>query len=94
MTRKEYQRLVATAVHKGNYKIAMVLQTSCSTGIRVSELKYITVEVVRRGEAKVYCKGKSRTVFLVEQLRSLLVRYIKKIILHPEPFFLDAMEKP
>ena len=56
----------------------MILQTICGTGIRVSELEFITVEAVQRGEAVVACKGKMRTVFIVKKLRKRLFAYARK----------------
>lgn len=58
LTKQEYVRLVETAKKKGNTRLSLVLQTICATGIRVSELQYITVEAVRKGRAEVNCKGK------------------------------------
>lgn len=94
LTLAEYRRPVETAVRTGKEKIAVVLQTVCGTGIRVSELKYITVEAVKRGEAKVRCKGKTRTVFIVSSLRSLLADCIKKRHIKTGPVFLSSNGKP
>ena len=65
LTKAEYMRLVNTAKQKGNERLNLILQTICGTGIRVSELQYITVEAVKNGEAVVSLKGKTRTVFLL-----------------------------
>lgn len=78
LTRQEYIRLVSTAERQGNERLSLILQTICGTGIRVSELAYITVEAVRRGEARVNCKGKTRRIFIVPELRKKLLVYIKK----------------
>lgn len=75
LTRQEYDRLVRTAQEKHNERLALLLQTICSTGIRVSELPYITAEAVRVGRATVDCKGKTRTVFLSKELCKSLTRY-------------------
>ena len=77
LTKEEYIRLVNAAKQKGNERLNLILQTICGTGIRVSELQFITVEAVRRGEAIVSCKNKTRTVFLVRQLQKKLLNYIK-----------------
>ena len=61
-----------TAKRKGNARLSLLIQTICGTGIRVSELKFITVEAVRCGEAVVSLKGKTRTVFIVKELKKLL----------------------
>ena len=53
----------------------MILQTICGTGIRVSELQFITVEAVRKGEAVVFCKDKRRSAFIVKALQRKLLKY-------------------
>lgn len=75
LTKAEYMRLVDTAKQKGNERLNLLLQTICGTGMRVSELQFITVESVRNGEATVSCKGKTRSVFIVRELRKKLLRY-------------------
>ena len=77
LTKAEYIRLVNAAKEKGNERLNLILQTICGTGIRVSELQYITVEAVRKGEAVVSCKNKTRTVFIVRDLQKKLLNYIK-----------------
>ncbi|MFI3141808.1 MAG: tyrosine-type recombinase/integrase [Clostridia bacterium] len=74
----EYERLVMTAKNQNNEKLALIIQTICCTGIRVSELKFIDVESTITGEAKVSCKGKNRTVFLPKKLRVALKRFCSK----------------
>ena len=64
LTKEEYIRLVRTAERNGNERLSLIIQTICSTGIRVSELKYITVQALADGEAQVNCKGKIRMVFI------------------------------
>ena len=78
LSRQEYIRLVEASRRKGNARLEMILQTICGTGIRVSELEFITVEAVQRGEAVVACKGKMRTVFIVKKLRKRLFAYARK----------------
>ncbi len=75
LTREEYERLVRAAKARRNDRLSLILQTICGTGIRVSELPFITAEAVRTGEATVSCKGKTRTVFLVRDLQKKLLRY-------------------
>lgn len=75
LTKAEYLRLVKTAKQKGNERLNLLIQTICGTGIRVSELQYITVEAVRCGEAVVSLKGKTRSVFIVSELKKKLLRY-------------------
>lgn len=69
LSKAEYLRLVNTAKQTGNERLNLILQTICGTGIRVSELEFITVEAAHCGEAIVSCKGKTRSVFLVRQLQ-------------------------
>lgn len=75
LTKTEYMRLVNTAKQKGNERLDLLIQTICGTGIRVSELQYITVEAVKCGEATVSLKGKTRSVFIVRELQKKLLRY-------------------
>lgn len=79
LTKDEYIRLVRTAYSDGNERLALVLQTICATGIRVSELKFITAEAVRVGQAEVSNKGKRRIIFLPSQLCRLLKKYLQKV---------------
>ena len=76
LSRAEYIRLLEAA--KGQEQLYLVMQTICGTGIRVSELRYFTVEAVRRGQVQVRCKSKTRTVFVPGKLQKLLLRYAKK----------------
>ncbi len=76
LTKAEYIRLVNTAKQKGNERLNLILQTICGTGIRVSELQFITVEAVQKGEAIVSCKNKTRTVFIVRELQKKLLKHI------------------
>ena len=75
LTKAEYAALVRAAEDKKNERLSLVVQTICGTGIRVSELKFITVEAVLRGEAVVSCKGKTRRIFIVKALQKKLLRY-------------------
>ena len=78
LTRAEYLRLVETARKKKNRRLDLILQTVCGTGIRISELRYITVEAAKEGEAVVSCKGKNRRIFIVPMLRERLLRYARE----------------
>ena len=77
LSQQEYLALIKAAEKKMNERLSLLIQTICSTGIRVSEVEFITVDAVRRGEAIVSCKGKTRTVFIVSELRKKLLRYTK-----------------
>lgn len=76
LTKTEYARLAEAA--KGNRRLCLLLQTLCATGIRVSELRHITAEAVRRGKAVVTCKGKTRVILLPGSLQKKLSRYIRE----------------
>ena len=78
LTKAEYERLLKAAKSKKNERLYLLMQTICATGIRVSELRYITVEAVFRGRAEINCKGKRRTVFIPSQLCQILKQYIKE----------------
>ena len=78
LTRAEYIRLLEAANAKQNERLNLIIQTICGTGIRVSELQYITVETLRNSEAIVTCKGKSRRVFIVPELKKKLLNYAKR----------------
>ena len=78
LTREEYAHLVQAAQRKDNERLALVIQTICATGIRVSELRFITVEAVQTGRTEISNKGKRRLVFLPEKLRKLLRSYARK----------------
>ena len=78
LSKDEYARLVDAAQRAGDERLALILQTICATGIRVSELRFISAEAVRSGRAEVCNKGKRRTVFLPDRLRRLLKTYLKK----------------
>jgi len=88
LTRAEYLRLLDAANKKHNERLNLIIQTICGTGIRVSELEFITVEAIRVGEAVVCCKGKNRRVFIVRDLQRKLLSYAKERGLESGPIFL------
>ena len=94
LTKAEYMQLVNTAKQKGNERLNLVLQTICGTGIRVSELQYITVEAVKSGEAVVSLKGKTRTVFIIRELRQKLLRYARSQKVCTGTIFITRSGKP
>ncbi len=94
LTKAEYMRLVEAAKRKGNERLHLIIQTICGSGIRVSELQYITVEAVQRGEAFVNCKGKNRRVFIVAALKKKLLRYIKEQKIMSGAVFVTKSGKP
>lgn len=78
LTKAEYTRLCKTAENNRNRRLNLIIQTICGTGIRVSELQFITVEAVKSGEATVSCKAKTRSVFIVKNLQKKLLDYAAK----------------
>ena len=78
LTKAEYQRLCSAAKKKKNNRLELIIETVCSTGIRIGELKYITVESAIRGEAVVTLKGKTRYVFIPKELKRKLLRYVSE----------------
>lgn len=94
LTKAEYARLCKTAERKHNKRLNLILQTICGTGIRVSELQYITVEAVKCGEAVVSCKAKTRSVFVVKELKEKLLRYAAKQNIKSGMIFVTRTGKP
>lgn len=78
LTSEEYFRLVRAAEKKGNERLYLLIQTICATGIRVSELKFITAEALHTGRVDVSNKGKRRTILLPKKLCQLLEKYLKR----------------
>ena len=78
LSREEYARLVETARSSGRERLALLMETICATGIRVSEVRYITVEAARAGRAEVSLKGKIRTILLPNKLCRKLQKYAGK----------------
>ena len=78
LTRDDYTRLVETAGRLGRERLALLIETICATGIRVSEVKYITLEAVQAGRAEIALKGKIRTILLPGKLCRKLLKYARK----------------
>ena len=94
LTRAEYFRLLNAARAAGSKRTQLLLETICSTGIRVSELQYITAEVTRRGKASIRCKGKCREILLPAELCHRLQRWCQRQRIHAGPVFLGRGGKP
>ena len=78
MDRADYEKLIAAALGLGRERIALVMETICATGIRVGEVRYITVEAARAGRAQIALKGKIRTILLPGRLCRRLEKYARK----------------
>lgn len=94
LSKAEYARLCKAAQRRHNERLNLILQTICGTGIRVSELQFITVEAAKCGEAVVRCKGKTRTVFIVRELRQKLLRYAAEQNIQSGMIFVTRTGKP
>ena len=78
LTRQEYERLLAAARARGQERLALLMEAICATGIRVSEVRYITVEAAQRGRTEISLKGKIRTILLPGKLCRKLLKYARK----------------
>ena len=94
LTKAEYARLCRTAERKHNERLNLILQTICGTGIRVSELQYITVEAIKQGEAVVNSKAKTRSVFIVKELKQKLLRFAAEQNIKNGMIFVTRTGKP
>jgi len=92
LTKAEYLRLLAAS--KKNAQLNLVIQTICSTGIRVSELQYFTVEAVQHGEVTVDCKSKTRTIFIPGKLKKILLDYARSHRIFSGAIFVTRTGKP
>lgn len=93
LTREEYQRLLDSAHELGRERLALLLETICATGIRVSEVKYITVEAAQVGRAEISLKGKLRTILLPGKLCRKLKKYARQQKTPPARFFSPEAER-
>ena len=94
LTVAEYERLVRIAWEEGKYQLALCMETIASTGIRISELEFFTVESVKRDYIEIRNKGKYRRIYLPGKLRKKLLRYAKDQGLCRGPIFVTRNGKP
>ena len=78
LTREDYEKLYETAQRTGRLRLALLMETLASTGIRISELKYITVQAAQSGRTDIHLKGKIRTILLPGKLCRKLLKYARK----------------
>ena len=78
LTRKEYVQLLSTAQAQGKNRLVLLMEAICCTGIRVSEVQYLTVKSVREGKAVISLKGKIRTILIPSKLRKKLLQFAQK----------------
>ena len=94
LSKVEYERLLIAAKNKKNERLYYLMQTIASTGLRVSEIKYVTCEAVRQGQAVIDCKGKIRQIFLPKKLCQMLKTYIKSRNIKSGSVFITRSGKP
>ncbi len=94
LTKAEYERLLNVAKQKKSQKLYYLMQTICSTGIRVSELKFITVETLKNKQVTINCKGKLRMIFLPKQLCKILKNYVKENNIQSGAIFVSKNGRP
>lgn len=94
LSKVEYERLLIAAKNKKNERLYYLMQTIASTGLRVSEIKYVTCEAVRQGQAVIVCKGKIRQIFLPKKLCQMLKTYIKSRNIKSGSVFITRSGKP
>ena len=94
LTKTEYMRLLNAAWKNDNLRLYYLMQTLGSTGVRVSELRFITVEAVHAGKAVVDCKGKRREVLIPKKLRKRLLAYCEEAKITSGPVFVTKNGKP
>lgn len=94
LTKAEYERLLKVAKNKNDERLYLLMQTICSAGLRVSEIKYVTVEAVKSGLATIDCKGKIRQVFLPKALCQMLKAYIRERKIKSGSVFVTRTGKP
>jgi len=94
LSKEEYYRLIKAAQELQKDRLSLIIQTICSTGIRISELECITVRAAQSGVAEVNCKGKSRQIFIPHKLKMMLLTYIKKKHIRQGPIFITKQGNP
>ena len=94
LTKDEYFKILYKARSTNQERLALILQTICGTGIRVSELEYFTVQAVKEGEVSVNCKNKTRSILIPQKLRLGLQRYAKKKGIKTGQIFITKNGKP
>ncbi len=90
LNREDFKKLVNCANSSGNYRLALIMETICATGIRVSETKYITLEAIKKGRADISLKGKIRTILIPNKLAQKLKKYAHKQKIVSGEIFLTA----
>lgn len=93
LTRQEYDRLISTARAEKKERLVLLMETICATGIRVSEVRYITVEAALQGRTEISLKGKIRTILIPKKLCRKLLKYAKNKKIASGEVFLTGSKK-
>lgn len=93
LTKRDYEKLIRAATINGDERTALAIQTICATGIRVSELQFITIEALKHGQAQVNNKGKNRVIFIPQTLSNLLKKYVVNHNISSGPIFVTRSGK-
>lgn len=94
LSKSDYERLLIAAKNKKNERLYYLMQTIAGTGLRVSEIKYVTCEAVRQGQAVINCKGKIRQIFLPKKLCQMLKKYVKSQNIKSGSVFVTRSGRP
>ena len=94
LTKQEYERLLAAAEESGKERLSLLMETICATGIRVSEVRYLTVEAAQAGKAEISLKGKIRTILMPGKLCRKLIKYARKNKIASGEVFLTRSGRP
>lgn len=93
LTKNDYEKLISAAQYNRKERLALLIETIAGTGIRVSEVKYLTVESVRTGHIQISLKGKIREIFLPKKLKRKLLDYAKRKGIHSGEIFVTKSGK-
>ena len=94
LTKQEYERLITAAEESGKERLSLLMDTICATGIRVSEVRYITVAAAQAGKAEISLKGKIRTILIPGKLCRKLLKYARKQKIASGEVFLTRSGRP
>lgn len=94
LSKEEYKKLVKAALEHADERLSLLMQAICSTGIRVSEHRFLTVEAVEKGYAVIRNKGKVRTVFMPSKLQEVLKEYCNRMQIQQGPVFITKNGNP
>ncbi|MBR1743854.1 MAG: tyrosine-type recombinase/integrase [Lachnospiraceae bacterium] len=94
LTKEEYNQLLRKALEEDKIRLYLVMKTLCTTGIRISELRFFTYENVESGMIEIYLKGKFRRIIIPDKLKSMLLKYCKENKITAGEIFLTKNKRP